>query len=68
MIDKEYIREIVSRITKERADGHVVPCTASMEEIMAVIREDAIECMRTMCYDRDIAVTRTLNSVSFKCL
>ena len=45
MIDKEYIKEI-----------------------MTAIREDALECMRTMCNDREIAVNRTLNSVSFKCL
>ena len=68
MIDKEYIKEIVSRITKKKADGHIVPVTASMQEIMIVIREDALECMRTMCNEREIAVNRTLNSVSFKCL
>lgn len=47
MIDKEYIKEIISRITKKKADGNIVPATASMQEI---------------------AVNRTLNSVSFKCL
>lgn len=46
MIDKEYIKEIVSRITKKKADGHIVPATASMQEIMIVIREDALECMK----------------------
>ena len=35
---------------------------------MIVIREDALECMRVMCNEREIAVNRTLNSVSFKCL
>lgn len=35
---------------------------------MIFIREDSLECMRTMCNDREIAVNRTLNSVSFKCL
>lgn len=68
MIDKEYIKEIISSITKNKADGNIVPSTASMQEIMIVIREDAMECMRTMCNDREIAVNRTLNSVSFKCL
>lgn len=67
MIDKEYIKEIVSRITK-KADGNIVPATASMSEIMTAVREDALECMRTMCNEREIAVNRTLNSVSFKCL
>lgn len=68
MIDKEYIKEIVSRITKKKADGNIVPATASMQEIMIVIREDVLECMRTMCNEREIAVNRTLSSVSFKCL
>ena len=68
MIDKEYIKEIISRITKKKVDGNIVPVTASMQEIMIAVREDAMECMRTMCNDREIAVNRTLNSVSFKCL
>lgn len=68
MIDKEYIKEIISRITKKKTDGNVVPATASMSEIMTAVREDALECMRTMCNEREIAVNRTLNSVSFKCL
>ena len=68
MIEKEYIKEIISRITDVKTEKNLVPATASMQEIMAAIREDAIECMRTMCNDREIAVNRTLNSVSFKCL
>ena len=68
MIDNEYIKEIISRITKKKAEKNMVPATASMQEIMTAVREDALECMRTMCNERDIAVNRTLNSVSFKCL
>lgn len=68
MIDKEYIKEIISRITKKKADGNIVPATASMNEIMTAVREDAMGCMRNMCDDREIAMNRTLNSVSFKCL
>lgn len=68
MIDKEYIKEIISRITKNKTDGNIVPAAASMSEIMTAAREDALECMRTMCNDREVAVNRTLNSVSFKCL
>lgn len=45
MIDKEYIKEI-----------------------MTAVREDVLDCMRTMCNESQIAVNRTLNSVSFKCL
>ena len=68
MIDKEYIKDVISRITDVKTEKNVVPENASMQEIMAAIREDALECMRTMCNDREIAVNRTLNSVSFKCL
>ena len=68
MIDKEYIKDVISRITDVKTEKNVVPATASMQEIMAAIREDAMECMRTMCNDREIEVNRTLNSVSFKCL
>lgn len=68
MIDKEYIKEIISRITNLKAEKNMVPTTASMQEIMTAVREDALECMRTMCNDKEIVVNRTLNSVSFKCL
>ena len=68
MIDKEYIKDVISRITDVKTEKNVVPATASMQEIMAAIREDAMECMRTMCNERELAVNRTLNSVSFKCL
>ena len=68
MIDKEYIKDVISRITDVKTEKNVVPTNASMQEIMAAIREDAMECMRTMCNEREIAVNRTLNSVSFNCL
>ena len=68
MIDKEYIKEIISRITSVKAEKNIVPATASMSEIMTAVRDDALECMRTMCNEREIVVNRTLNSVSFKCL
>lgn len=67
MIDNEYIKEIISRITKKKSEKNIVPSTASMQEIMIAIREDVLECMRAMCNDSEIAVNRTLNSVSFKC-
>ena len=48
MIDNDYIKEIISRITKKKAEKNIVPATASMQEIMIVIRDDALEWMRTM--------------------
>lgn len=58
MIDKEYIKEIISCITKKKADGNIVPATASMQEIMIAVRDDALECMRIMCNDKEIVVNR----------
>ena len=68
MIEKEYVKEVISRITELKAEKNMVPAAASMQEIMIAVRDDAMECMRTMCNEREIAVNRTLNSVSFKCL
>ena len=68
MIDKQYIKEIIYSITDIKTEKNIVPATASMQEIMTAVRDDALECMRTMCNDREIAVNRTLNSVSFKCI
>ena len=42
MIDKEYIKEIISRITKKKAEKNMVPATASMNEIMTAVRDDAL--------------------------
>ena len=67
-MDKEYIKYVISRITDVKTEKNVVPATASMQEIMAAIRCGAVEYMRTMWNEREIAVNRTLNSVSFKCL
>lgn len=68
MIDKEYVKEVISRIVNKKSDGSVVPAAASMQEIMDSVRDDVLECMRTMCNEREIVVNRTLNSVSFQCL
>ena len=67
-LDQAHINGLISPTTKKKSDGNIVPATASMQEIMTAVREDALECMRTMCNEREIEVNRTLNSVSFKCL
>lgn len=68
MIDKEYVKEVISRITNLKAEKNMVPATASMQEIMTTIREDALECLRTMYGTKEVVANKTLNSVSFKCL
>lgn len=68
MIDKEYVKEVISRIVKKKSDDSIVPATASMQEIMTAIREDVLECLRTMYGTKEVVANKTLNSVSFKCL
>ena len=68
MIDKEYVKEVISRIVKKKSDDSIVPATASMQEIMTAIREDVLECLRTMYGTKEVVVNKTLNSVSFQCL
>lgn len=68
MIEKEYVKEVISRIVKKKSDGSVVPAAASMQEIMTTIREDALECLRTMYGTKEVVANKTLNSVLFKCL
>ncbi len=68
MIDKEYVKEVISRITNLKAEKNMVPATASMQEIMASVRDDVLECLRTMYGTKEVVANKTLNSVSFKCL
>lgn len=68
MIDKEYVKEVISRITNLKSEKNMVPDAASMQEIMTTIREDALECLRTMYGTKEVVANKTLNSVSFKCL
>lgn len=68
MIEKEYVKEVISRITNLKAEKNIVPAAASMQEIMTTIREDALECLRTMYGTKEVVANKTLNSVSFKCL
>lgn len=67
-IDKEYVKSVIGRIVAGKEEKKLAPSYASMSDIMGAIREDALECMRNMCNDREIMVSRTLNSVAFKTL
>lgn len=68
MIDKEYVKEVISRITNLKSEKNMVPDAASMQEIMASVRDDVLECLRTMYGTKEVVANKTLNSVSFKCL
>ena len=68
MIDKEYVKEVISRITDLKTEKNMVPAAASMQEVMASVRDDVLECLRTMYGTKEVVANKTLNSVSFKCL
>ena len=68
MIVKEYVKEVISSIVKTKSEGSVVPAAASMQEIMASVRNDVLECLRTMYGTNEVVANKTLNSVSFQCL
>ena len=68
MIDKEYVKDVISCIVKKKSDDSIVPATASMLEVMASVRDDVLECLRTMYGTKEVVANKTLNSVSFKCL
>ena len=68
MIEKEYVKEVISRITELKAEKNMVPASASMQEVMASVRDDVLECLRTMYGTKEVVANKTLNSVSFKCL
>ena len=67
MIDKEYIKCVISVITEKKADGNIVPAAASMQEVMASVRDDVLECLRAMYGTKEVVANKTLNSVLFKC-
>lgn len=68
MIEKEYVKEVISRIKELKAEKNMVPAAASMQEVMASVRDDVLECLRTMYGTKEVVANKTLNSVSFKCL
>lgn len=67
-MDREYIRGIVRRLTGERADRHIHPINVDINRVVAVIRDEALETMRSMCRDGELSVSRTVNGASVKCV
>ena len=66
MIDKEYIKSIISGIVSEKEKKGTKPSNATLSEVMLAIREESLACMREMCTNRELLANKTLNSVSFK--
>lgn len=42
MIEKEYVKDVISRITELKAEKNMVPAAASMQEVMASVRDDVL--------------------------
>jgi len=66
MIDKEYIKSIISGIVSEKEKKGIKPPNATLSEVLEVIRESSLACMREMCGSGELLTNKTLNSVSFK--
>jgi hypothetical protein len=67
-MDREYIRRIVRRLTAERSEKHLYPINIDVNRVVAVIRDEALETMRSMCRDGELSVSRTVNGASVKCV
>ena len=64
-ISAEYIKTVVRRITGKKAERGTEPSYATMNEVLAAVSEDMLECMRRMCRNKELDVHKTLNSVAF---
>ena len=67
-MDKEYIRGIVERLTKERAEKHLSPINIDINRVVAVVRDDVLSTLRSMCREGMLSVSKTLNGASVKCV
>lgn len=65
-MDRSYIKEIVSRLCREREEKHLSPANASINDIINAVREDVLAEMREMCEEHVLVAYRTLNGAAIK--
>lgn len=65
MIDKETMLRVVRDVQSTKAGKSIVPTNAMMEEVLARVREDALEVLRELYKEGKVQCHKTLNSVSF---
>lgn len=68
-MDRSYIKEIVSRLCREREEKHISPANASINDIINAVREDVLaemREMREMCEEHVLVACRTLNGAAIK--
>ncbi len=66
MIDNEYIQSVVDGIISDKEARNVAPASATLPEVLSVVRKDALEGLRTLCRSKEIVVNKTLNGFSFR--
>lgn len=65
MIDKETMLRVVRDVQSTKAEKNIVPTNAMMEEVLAQVREEALEVLRELYKEGKVQCHKTLNSVSF---
>lgn len=65
MMDKEYIKNIISDIAAKRVKENVVPNYVLMEDVKCAVIDDLTNALREMCKDGTLEWHKTLNSVGF---
>lgn len=65
-MDRSYIKEIVSRLCREREEKHLSPANASINDIINAVREDVLAEMREMCEEHVLVACWTLNGAAIK--
>lgn len=65
-MDREYIMGIVERLTSERSEKHLSPISIEINRVVAVVRDDALSILRSMCRDGELSVSKTINGASVK--
>ena len=65
MMNKEYIKNIISDIEAKRVKENTVPSYALMEDVKRAVADDLVNTLREMCKDGTLEWHKTLNSVGF---
>lgn len=65
-INDVYVKSVVEKICSGKEARSVVPSAATLSEIMSLVQEDVLSCLRALCRANTLVVNKTLNSVAFK--
>lgn len=65
MIDRDTMLRVVQDVQSAKAEKNIVPTSATMEEILARVRDESLETLRELYKEDRVQCHKTLNSVSF---